>query len=106
MAEGNSSLSPKRAAERMRQHRYAVFVLAMQRAKKSVLAQLRAQGLKPAQFSAREINLMAKAELERNRARLVAEAEEIVATSPRFARWRCENAPKSMSSAVQNSGAQ
>jgi hypothetical protein len=88
MAEANRSLSPKLALERTRRHRYAVFVLAMQRAKKSVLAQLRAQGLKPQHFSARGINLMAKAELERNRARLVADAEEIVATSALFARWR------------------
>jgi hypothetical protein len=56
----------------MERHRHAVIVLAMQRAKKSVVAQIRAKGLKPAQFSAREITLLAEAELERNRARLLA----------------------------------
>jgi hypothetical protein len=61
MAEAKESLSSKRALERMRRHRHAVIVLAMQRAKKSVLAQLRAQGLKPQQFSAREISLLADA---------------------------------------------
>ena len=38
------SLSPKRAAERMRQHRHAVIVLARQSAKKAIKAQIRAQG--------------------------------------------------------------
>jgi hypothetical protein len=88
MAEANRSLSPKRAAEKMRQHRHAVMVLARQSAKKSVVAQLRAQGLKPQHFLAREITLMAEAELERNRARLVAEAEHTIETWPGFARWR------------------
>jgi hypothetical protein len=32
--------------------------------------------------------VLAEAELERNRARLIAEAEEIIATSPLFARYR------------------
>jgi hypothetical protein len=47
MAEAKGSLSSKRALERMRRHRHAVIVLARQSAKKSVLAQLRAQGLSP-----------------------------------------------------------
>jgi len=71
MAEAIRSLSSKRALERIRRHRHAVIVLAMQRAKKSVLTQLRAQGLKLQHFSALEIRMLADVEFERNRARLV-----------------------------------
>jgi hypothetical protein len=59
MAEASRTLSPKRALERLRRHRHAVIVLARQSAKKSVLAKLRAQGLRPQHFSAREISLLA-----------------------------------------------
>ena len=89
MAEATRSLSSKRAIERIRRHRHAVIELAMQTAKKSVLAQLRAQGLKVADFSARELRVLADAEFERNRARLLAEAEVAIATWPGFAYWRC-----------------
>ena len=60
----------------------------MQRAKKAVQAQLRAQGRKLHDFSAREITLMAEAELERNRDRLIAEAKQSIETWPGFARYR------------------
>ena len=83
-----ASLSPKRAAERMRQHRHAVMVLARQSAKKLVVAQIRAKGLRPANFTARDITELADAELERNRAQLIAEAEHTIETWPGFARWR------------------
>jgi hypothetical protein len=82
------SLSPKRAAERMRQHRHAVVVLARQSAKKLVVAQIHTKGLRPANFTAREITELADAELERNRAQLIAEAEHTIETWPGFARWR------------------
>jgi hypothetical protein len=88
LAMATTNLSQNRALERIRQHRHAVFVLALQRAKKSVVAQIRAQGLKPQHFSAREVTLMAEAELERNRDRLVPEAEHVINTWPGFARWR------------------
>jgi hypothetical protein len=55
MAEAKPSLSPK-ALERMRRHRHAVMVLAMQQAKRLAQRQLQAQGLKLAHFSAKEIN--------------------------------------------------
>ena len=117
MAEANGSLSPNRLAQRMIRHRAAIITRARQRAKKVVLLQLRAQGLKLAQFSAKEITLLVEAELERNRARLIAEAEEAINTWPGFARWRLPVAnltsdaqtpsePKSITSAVQNSSAE
>jgi hypothetical protein len=98
----------------MRRYRHAVIVLALQRAKKTVLAQLRAQGLKPQHFSAREISVLADAEFQRNRARFLAEAEHSIETWPGFAYLRCaelsNNAQtakphKSMTSGVQMSGA-
>jgi len=78
---------------------------------------LRAQGLKPQHFSAREIALLADYYLNQHRARLIAEAEETINTWPGFARWRLpganiesnaqkQNEPKSTTSVVQMSGAQ
>jgi hypothetical protein len=89
MAEATRSLSPKRALEKMQRHHHAVIVLARQSAKKSVLAQLRARGLRVAHFSAREISLLADAEFERNRERLIADAEHSIETWPGFAYLRC-----------------
>jgi hypothetical protein len=88
MAQAKRSLSPKRAAERMRQHRHAVMVLAMQSAKRTVKAHIRAQGLKISQFTCCEISRLADAELERNRAQLIAEAEHTIETWLGFARYR------------------
>ena len=82
------SLSPKRELERIRKHRSAVMTLAMQQAKRLVQASIRAQGLKLAQFSAKEITLLAEAELERNRARFIAVAEQRINTWPGFAYLR------------------
>jgi len=46
------SLSPNRVAQKLREHRHAVIVLARQSARKAIKAQLRAEGLKLSQFSA------------------------------------------------------
>jgi hypothetical protein len=89
MAEATRSLSPKRALEKIQRHRHAVIVLAMQSAKKSAIAQLRAQGLRVAQFSAKEIAVLAEAEFERNREQLIANAEHSIETWPGFAYLRC-----------------
>ena len=56
-------LSPNRIAQRLREHRTAVAVLAMQSAKRAVKADIRAKGLKPAHFTAREITILAEAHL-------------------------------------------
>jgi hypothetical protein len=63
--------------------------LARMRAKKSVLLALRAQGLTPEHFSAREISVLTDYYVNQHRARLMAEAAEAIATWPGFARWRC-----------------
>jgi hypothetical protein len=73
----------------MQRHRHAVMVLAMQRARKAVQANIRAKGQRPADFSAKEITLLAEDYLAQHRARLIAEAEKDIATWPGFARWRC-----------------
>ena len=88
MAQATISLSPKRTLERMQRHRHAVMVLAMQRAKKAVQANIRAKGQRIADFSAREITLLAEDYLAQHREQLWAEAEHAIATWPGFARWR------------------
>jgi hypothetical protein len=109
------SLSPKRASERMLRYRHAVIVLARQSAKKAIKAQIRAQGDKLTQVPARTISIFADAYFDVHHERLIAEAEQIIATSPYFARWRCaelssdaqkEKAQKSITSTVQMLGAE
>lgn len=82
------SLSPNRVAQKLREHRHAVRVLAMQSAKKAIKAQLRAEGLKLHQFSAKDISIRAEAWFDTHRAELIAEAEHTINTWPGFARWR------------------
>jgi hypothetical protein len=115
MAEAAVNLSPNVATQRMLRHRSAVMTLARMRAKKAVLFELRAQGLKPQHFSAREIAVLTEYYLNQHRAELMGEAAEAIATWPGFARWRCveltsdaqkRNEPKSVTLAVQMSGAQ
>src|SRR5215468_5189150 len=115
MAEAAVNLSPNIATQRMLRHRSAVMTLARMRAKKSVLLALRVQELKPQHFSAREIAVLAEYYLNQHRAKLMAEAEEAIATWPGLARWRCaefttaaqkEGEPRSITSVVQMSGAQ
>ena len=95
--------------------RAAVMTLAMYRAKKSVLAELRAKGHRPGEFSARQITEQAEAYFAQHMERLITEAVEVIATSPHFVRWRCaelssdaqtEKVRKSISSAVHNSRAE
>ena len=111
------SLSPNRIAQKLREHRHAVIVLAHQSARKAIKAQLRAEGLKLSQFSAKDISIRAEAYFDVHPERLIAEAEQIVATSPYFARWRLpdcsniensaqnQNPQTSTTSTVQMSGA-
>ena len=93
MAQANPSLSPKRTLERMQQHRHAVMVLALQRAKKAVRAGIRAKGQRLADFCAREITLLAEDYLAQHGEQLRAEAEHAITTWPGFARWRKPSRP-------------
>ena len=83
------SLSPNRIAQKLREHRHAVIVLARQSAIKAIKAQIRAQGDKLSQVPGRTIRVFADAYFDVHRQRLIAEAEHVFATSPYFARWRC-----------------
>jgi hypothetical protein len=82
------SLSPNRIAQRLREHHHAVIVLARQSAKKAIKAQIRAEGLKLSQFSAKDISIRADAWFDEHRDELLAEAEHAIATWPGFKRWR------------------
>ena len=82
------SLSPKRIAERLREHRHAVAVLALMRAKKTVQAQIRAEGHRISDYKAKEISHLAHDYLAQHGERLRADAEHTIATWPGFARWR------------------
>ena len=88
MTEVTAILSPNRETQGMLRHRSAVMTLARMRAKKSVLLSLRAQGFKPQHFSVREIAVLTDYYVNQHRARLIAEAEEIIETWPGFAQWR------------------
>jgi len=68
--------------------RRAVMTLAMLRAKSAVLADIRAKGLRPGEFSAREITQLAEAYFAQHMDRLITDAAEVIATWPGFARWR------------------
>ncbi len=84
MAEANHRLQQITDEAQARTIIAATMTLALQRAKKSVQAQLRAKGLKLAQFSARDIGLLAEAYLDQHRAELLAGAKAIVE------RWMAE----------------
>jgi hypothetical protein len=101
------SLSPDRVAQKLREHGTAVAVLARQSARRAIKAQLKAEGLKVSQFSAKDISIRADAWFDAHRAELIAEAEHTIATSPLFAYFRInaqtQTQSNSMGSAVQNS---
>ena len=88
LAETEAQRRAKAHADKLAQHRSAVLTLAMQRAKKAVQADIRAKGQRIADFSAREITLLAEDYLAQHGEELRAEAEHAIATWPGFARWR------------------
>jgi hypothetical protein len=88
MTEASAILSPNRETQRMLRHRSAVMTLARMRAKKAVSLALRAEGLKPQDFSARDIGVLTDYYVNQHRAKLMAEAAEAIATWPGFAPWR------------------
>jgi hypothetical protein len=110
------SLSPKQILERTQQHRQAVMQLARRAAIKAVNANLRAEGARITLAPPRTIRVFANAYFAVHRDELIAVAEQIIATSPLFARWRLPSANlnnsaqagephKSTTSAVQMLGA-
>ena len=81
MAEATTSLSPNIDL-------WAVMALARLSATKAVKRELQAQGVRLHYISSKEMRELADTYLAQHRADLIAQAAEIVATSPRFARWR------------------
>jgi hypothetical protein len=88
LAENEAEGRAKAHADRQAQHRRAVITLAHQSAKRTVQANIRAKGQRIADFSAREITLLADDYLAQHREQLSAEAKRVIATSPGFERWR------------------
>jgi hypothetical protein len=89
MAKATSSISSsKREAERAREHRCAVIHLARYRARREVEGELRSKGIRVTLVRPAEISAQARDYLAQHRERLMAEAEQAIATSPLFARWR------------------
>ena len=113
MTEVNANLSANRTTQGLLRHRSAVVTLARMRAKKSILLRLRAQGFKRKHFSVREIAVLTDYHLNQHRARLIAEAEEVIETWQGFANFRAnvktnahtEKPPISATSNLQISGA-
>src|SRR6516164_1362950 len=116
MAKATRSLSPKQIQERIQQHRQAVMMLALMRAKKAIKARLRSQGVRLTLVLPKDVNAQAREYLIEHREQLMAEAEQIIATSPLFVRYRLpcaellndpqkQNESKSTTSALQISGA-
>jgi type 1 fimbriae regulatory protein FimE len=81
-------LTAKQMLEKQRQHRAAVITLAHQSAQRTIKAQLRAQGIRLCDVSFRDLRIQAEAYFNANCQRLIAEAENVIATSPYFARLR------------------
>jgi hypothetical protein len=91
------SLSPKRAAERMQRFQHAVRVIALMRAKKAIQAQIRARGERIADYSCRDISVLAEAYMAQHRDELINKATVDVASY--------QSGPKSITSTVQMLGA-
>jgi hypothetical protein len=78
MVEANTSLQQTPTPAQAQTMSRAVVVLALRSAKEAVKLKLRAQGLKLAQFSGRDITVSAEEYLAEHRAQLIHEAREIV----------------------------
>jgi hypothetical protein len=81
-------ISPAKLEKRMRDHHFAVLHYARYRARKEVERELREQGRRVTLIAPREINELAREHLAQHSERLRAEAEQAIATSPRFKQWR------------------
>ena len=116
----NRSLSQptinKHHQRKIDKHRFAVMMLARSQAVKVIKARLKEQGVRLTLVKPRDINDLAYPYLAEHREQLLAEAERIIATSPRFKSWRLPVAnilsdaqtktqPISTTSAVQKLGA-
>lgn len=79
---------PPKIEKAMRDHQFAVLHFARYRARKEVERELREQGRRVTLIPPRELNELAREHLAKHQERLRAEAEQAIATSPRFKQWR------------------
>jgi hypothetical protein len=84
MAEATRSLSPKRAAERLRKLRSAIRTMVLYKAKKTVKLRLQSEGLKVSHYSAKEIVELAEQYIAKHLEELVNEATASVCAWPEF----------------------
>ena len=78
----------KRELAALQRYRQTVLILAHKRAKREVERELRAKGIRTTLFRPAEISALAHDYLAQHKERLIAEAEEAIATWPGFAQWR------------------
>jgi uroporphyrinogen-III synthase len=81
-------LTPKQIAKRWQDYRFAVAMIARNRAEKSVEAELKDAGTRVSLVPPAQIRPLADAYLTQHRDRLIAEAKLTIATSPYFVKYR------------------
>jgi hypothetical protein len=81
------------AIDRLAQHRHAVITLARRSAKNAVKRQLQAQGVRLHDVTAKDIAIWAESWFDAHRDELIAEAKNVIATSPLFVRWQAHRSP-------------
>jgi hypothetical protein len=85
MANGRV-LTARELAKELRR-RQACGTLAMYWARKAARDELRRKGFKVSNYTAAEITTLARTYLDAHRAELIAQAKEVIRTSPLFAQW-------------------
>lgn len=105
-----------RELKQRRAYHTAIRVLALHASRNAIKAQLRAKGIKLHEVSYKDLQIMAELYFKANRAQLSHDAKRVVDAFPEFVKWRGsaklltyaqnQNEPKSITSVVQNSGAQ
>jgi uroporphyrinogen-III synthase len=86
--------SPKQIAKRWQDYRFAVIMIARNRAKKAVQGELKDAGLRVSLIPPAQIRPLADAYLAQHRDRLIADAEQVIATSPYFVKYRRPEEPE------------
>jgi uroporphyrinogen-III synthase len=87
-------LSPKQIAKRWQDYRFAVVMIARNRAKQAVQAQLKDAGLRVSLIPPAQIRPLADAYMTQHRDRLIADAKHAIATSPYFVKYRKPEEPE------------
>jgi hypothetical protein len=89
-------LTPKQIAKQWQDYRFAVIMIARNRAKKAVQVELKDRGLRVSLIPPAQIRPLADAYLAQHRDRLIADAKHTIATSPYFVKYRKPDEPEFM----------